>query len=146
VHQQADEQGIKLLVLGGGGYTIRNVARAWTYETALCLRQEVPEDLPPNDYWEYYTPDHKISVPSNTMENLNTKEFLDKLKVKILENLRHIQGAPSVQMHHPPEAMHVPGEDEEGAGGDMDVDVRPKEYPNEKVVPDNELYDIKKEL
>jgi acetoin utilization deacetylase AcuC-like enzyme len=29
------------LVLGGGGYTIRNVARCWTYETAICLGVEL---------------------------------------------------------------------------------------------------------
>jgi acetoin utilization deacetylase AcuC-like enzyme len=30
-----------LLILGGGGYTIQNVARAWTYETALLLKTEL---------------------------------------------------------------------------------------------------------
>ena len=29
------------LVLGGGGYTIRNVSRCWTYETAVVLGEEV---------------------------------------------------------------------------------------------------------
>lgn len=28
---------VPMLVLGGGGYTIRNVARCWTYETASLL-------------------------------------------------------------------------------------------------------------
>jgi hypothetical protein len=28
---------LPLMVLGGGGYTVRNVARCWTYETGLCL-------------------------------------------------------------------------------------------------------------
>lgn len=32
---------LPLLILGGGGYTIRNVARAWTYETAIALNQEI---------------------------------------------------------------------------------------------------------
>ena len=40
------------LVLGGGGYTVRNVARCWTYETAGFLGEELPEDLPWNDYYE----------------------------------------------------------------------------------------------
>jgi len=34
--------GLPILVLGGGGYTLRNVARAWTYETGLILNEEVP--------------------------------------------------------------------------------------------------------
>jgi histone deacetylase 1/2 len=31
---------VPVLLLGGGGYTIRNVARAWTYETAVALDAE----------------------------------------------------------------------------------------------------------
>ena len=40
------------LVLGGGGYTVRNVARCWTYETAVVLGEELSEELPWNDYYE----------------------------------------------------------------------------------------------
>lgn len=32
---------LPMLVLGGGGYTIRNVARCWTYETAVALNCEI---------------------------------------------------------------------------------------------------------
>jgi len=32
---------IPLLMVGGGGYTIRNVARCWTYETSLALNVEI---------------------------------------------------------------------------------------------------------
>ena len=35
-----------LLVLGGGGYTIRNVVRCWTYETAILLEKEISDELP----------------------------------------------------------------------------------------------------
>ena len=34
------------LVLGGGGYTVKNVARCWTYETALLLDTDVSNELP----------------------------------------------------------------------------------------------------
>ena len=40
------------LVLGGGGYTMRNVARAWTYETGMLVNKEVGPALPYNDYYE----------------------------------------------------------------------------------------------
>jgi hypothetical protein len=30
-----------MLVLGGGGYTIRNVSRAWAYETGVIVGQEI---------------------------------------------------------------------------------------------------------
>ena len=33
---------LPLLMLGGGGYTIRNVARCWTYETAVALDSPIP--------------------------------------------------------------------------------------------------------
>ena len=33
--------GVPVLVLGGGGYTIRNVARCWTYETAVLLGVDI---------------------------------------------------------------------------------------------------------
>ena len=33
---------LPLLLLGGGGYTIRNVARCWTYETSVALNSEIP--------------------------------------------------------------------------------------------------------
>ncbi len=32
---------VPLLMLGGGGYTIRNVARCWTYETSVALGVDV---------------------------------------------------------------------------------------------------------
>ena len=34
------------LVLGGGGYTIRNVSRCWTLETAVVLGEEPSSELP----------------------------------------------------------------------------------------------------
>ena len=40
--------GLPLLVLGGGGYTKRNVARCWTYETAVILNEEISNDIPYN--------------------------------------------------------------------------------------------------
>lgn len=33
---------VPLLVLGGGGYTIRNVARCWAHETGVLLNTELP--------------------------------------------------------------------------------------------------------
>jgi histone deacetylase 1/2 len=35
--------GVPLILLGGGGYTIRNVARAWCYETSLAIGMPIPE-------------------------------------------------------------------------------------------------------
>src|SRR5688500_15294461 len=46
--------GVPLLVLGGGGYTVRNVARCWAYETGVLLDEKMADELPLNDYYEYY--------------------------------------------------------------------------------------------
>merc|ERR1711991_322693 len=63
-----------LLVLGGGGYTIRNVARCWTYETAVLLDQhkDLSDDIPYNDFFDYYAPDYKLHLTASSTENLNT--------------------------------------------------------------------------
>ena len=42
------EFGLPLLVLGGGGYTKRNVARCWTSETAVILDEEISNEIPYN--------------------------------------------------------------------------------------------------
>jgi histone deacetylase 1/2 len=71
--------GVPLLILGGGGYTIRNVARAWTYETAVCAGAVLPEQLPFNDYFHYFGPEYRLEVPQSNMENQNTRAYLDRI-------------------------------------------------------------------
>ena len=53
--------GLPLLVLGGGGYTVRNVARCWTLETAVLLNTDLPSQLPRHEYWEYFAPDFSLT-------------------------------------------------------------------------------------
>lgn len=43
---------LPVLVLGGGGYTMRNVARTWAYETGQLVGQEMGPQLPYCDYYE----------------------------------------------------------------------------------------------
>jgi len=105
---------VPLLVLGGGGYTIRNVARCWAYETALLLDAELSEELPYNDYIEYYGPDFRLHIPQTNMENLNSKDYLERYKQKILENIRRI-GKPNAASHErPPDILpNISEEDDE---------------------------------
>ncbi len=42
---------VPTLVLGGGGYTVRNVARCWTYETSLLLDTDISNELPYTGEW-----------------------------------------------------------------------------------------------
>lgn len=54
-----------------------------------------------NEYYEYFGPNYRLDVPQNNTEDLNTPEYLDKIKTQVFENLRHTGGgggAPSVQM------------------------------------------------
>ncbi|POY73559.1 hypothetical protein BMF94_3497 [Rhodotorula taiwanensis] len=92
--------GLPLLLLGGGGYTIRNVARTWAFETGLAAGMELGANIPMNEYYEYFGPNYRLDVPQNNTEDLNTPEYLEKIKTQVFENLRHTGGggAPSVQM------------------------------------------------
>jgi histone deacetylase 1/2 len=49
---------------GGGGYTIENVARCWTYETALALNQKLDDMIPINDKYldEYKNGNFKLHI------------------------------------------------------------------------------------
>lgn len=107
------KQKLPTLILGGGGYTIRNVSRCWTYETAVVLNEEISDDLPFNDYYEYYGPDYKLHYPPSAMENLNIPENLEKIKAKVFEHLRQMQPAPNVQMHVTPSSANDDEEVEE---------------------------------
>eukprot|EP00800_Vazella_pourtalesii_P020623 TRINITY_DN735_c0_g2_i3.p1 TRINITY_DN735_c0_g2~~TRINITY_DN735_c0_g2_i3.p1 ORF type:complete len:415 (+),score=91.57 TRINITY_DN735_c0_g2_i3:45-1289(+) len=99
---------VPLLLLGGGGYTIRNVARCWTYETSLALNSEISNILPYNDYYEYFGPDFKLHILPSNMVNHNNKEYLDKIKVQLLKNLKELTFVPSVQMQPvPPDAVTI---------------------------------------
>ena len=134
---------IPLLLVGGGGYTIRNVARCWTYETSVALDTEVPNELPYNDYFEYFGPDFKLHISPSNMTNTNSSEYLDKIKVRLFENMRMIPHAPGVQMQPIPEdAINDPDEEkEEGKQeGDERISIRASEkrVTNEAEFSDSE--------
>ena len=108
---------------GGGGYTKSNVARCWTYETAALLDREISADIPEHDfYYEYYADvEYKMKVqPTNYIENLNTKSYLQDIQQKVLENLRALEHAPGVAMHEVPPDSMLPEFDED----DLNCDER----------------------
>lgn len=72
-------------MVGGGGYTIRNVSRCWTYETSVALGCEIANELPYNDYFEYFGPDFKLHISPSNMANQNTPEYLEKIKYTSLQ-------------------------------------------------------------
>ena len=54
--------GVPMVLTGGGGYTLRNVARCWTYETSVALGQDIDNNIPQNEYSMYFHPANKIHV------------------------------------------------------------------------------------
>jgi histone deacetylase 1/2 len=129
--------GLPLLVLGGGGYTIRNVARCWAFETACLLDTDLDDHLPYNDYLEYYGPDFRLHIEPSNMENLNTREYLEKNIAQLIENLRNLEGAPSVASYTKPPDTEIPVDDEEK---DPDVRIHLNDLDNQ-IFNENEAFD-----
>ncbi|CCH60719.1 hypothetical protein TBLA_0D02140 [Henningerozyma blattae CBS 6284] len=92
--------GIPMLVVGGGGYTPKNVSRLWTYETGILnnvlLSPELPSDIP---FLNYFDDEYSLyPVLDDLYENKNSKQFLEDLRIRCLEQIRYLKGAPSVRM------------------------------------------------
>ncbi|MCO5595914.1 hypothetical protein L7F22_049965 [Adiantum nelumboides] len=59
-------------------------------------------NLPFNDYMQYFGPEYKLDVVPTNMDNQNSREYLDGIRSKILDNLRSLPCAPSVQLQETP--------------------------------------------
>jgi histone deacetylase HOS2 len=104
--------GRKLMLIGGGGYTPRNVARCWTHETSICtdvkLRNILPTHVPYRQ--AFMTEEHGNGVlyprldniPGKIHQNTHDDDYLQGLVRNIREQLRYLKGAPSSQMHRLP--------------------------------------------
>lgn len=130
--------GLPLLVLGGGGYTIRNVARCWAHETAICVGEELAEEIPYNEYMVYYEPNKKLQITPSNAINKNTKYALQKKLNHLMELLQNLPHAPSVQMQEAQPLRGAPPE----ITTEKDPDVRvTKQEMDEKVETRQEFYD-----
>ncbi|PCH33397.1 histone deacetylase complex catalytic component RPD3 [Wolfiporia cocos MD-104 SS10] len=132
-----------LLLLGGGGYTMRNVSRCWAYETGLAAGVELGAEIPMNEYYEYFGPDYELDVKASNMEDLNNPEYLERVKSIVLEHLRHVGGPPSVQMQDVPRmpvdaVLEDPNEDEDMISKD---ERRPQRLLDSRRQADGELSD-----
>ena len=75
--------GIPFMLVGGGGYTVKNVARTWAYETACALgiEEEIDPNMPWNEYFEWFGPRYRLEVVKNNMEDMNVKDgSLNKIR------------------------------------------------------------------
>ncbi|KAG0492136.1 hypothetical protein HPP92_005248 [Vanilla planifolia] len=109
---------VPLMLLGGGGYTIRNVARCWCYETGVALGVEVEDRVPEHEYSGYFGPDYTLHVAPSNMENKNSRKQLVEIKTKVLETLSKLQHVPSVQFQERPPYMEFDEADEDVESGD----------------------------
>jgi histone deacetylase HOS2 len=101
---------LPLLILGGGGYTPRNVSRLWAYETAVAIGAD---DLNPNlpahtPFLNHFAPDRSLFPPLSEFkryDNKNSTAYLASLVEGVSESLRYVKGAPSVQMKYIPPGL-----------------------------------------
>ncbi|KAI9728325.1 MAG: histone deacetylase [Cirrosporium novae-zelandiae] len=104
---------LPMLVLGGGGYTPRNVARLWAHETSIMIEasDRISEQIPthtPALALNAFQPEGPTLFPKLTGRhaNHNTREYLHSLVEAIHEQLRYLKGAPSTQLQViPPDLM-----------------------------------------
>ena len=133
---------VPMLVTGGGGYTKNNVARCWAYETAVLLDTRLDNNLPDNDYYEYFGPQYKLKTYSyQQIENMNVKSYIEQIKKQVLENLKCIEHAPGVQMSEVPPDNYIP-ELNENDSEDENPDERLGQYAMDRNIKrDEEFYD-----
>ena len=103
------------------------------------MAEKTKDELPFNDYFEYFGPDYHLHLPVSNMENMNSVAYLDKTKNQLLEILAEVEPAPGVQiqMGQVDSALHpaLMDVDESVAADEAnDPDMRPtdtgrKEHP-----------------
>ncbi|OMJ89308.1 hypothetical protein SteCoe_8607 [Stentor coeruleus] len=106
---------IPMLVLGGGGYTIRNVSRCWAYETSVLCGLEVDTKIPEwDDYIGYYAPEYTLFPSISNMENQNTKEYLrtsletliTQLREKVIPVSTDISNYKEINLYNTPNRLY----------------------------------------
>jgi len=118
--------GVPVILLGGGGYTPRNVARCWAYETAIALgvQNEMSDEIPTSEFQGYFGPDYRLAVPTDgNMTNANSDAYLDKYTSVILRQLNGLEHAPSVPFHSVPKDF-FPSDHHDSVVEMADPDVR----------------------
>ncbi|KRY91248.1 Histone deacetylase 1 [Trichinella pseudospiralis] len=94
---------LPLLLLGGGGYTLSNVTRCWTYETAVAANVEISNStLPFFEQYDIYGPTFTLHTPPVNTKDHNTPLYLENMAAQLLRNIHQIDIAPSVQISDMP--------------------------------------------
>ena len=118
------------------------MARCWAYETAVLLETKLDNNLPENDYYEYFGPQYTLKTrPHQVIENMNTRSYIEQIKREVVENLKAMEHAPGVQMSEVPPENYIPEMND-----DLDEDENPDErlgqYAMDRNIKrDDEFYD-----
>jgi histone deacetylase HOS2 len=102
---------IPLLLVGGGGYTPRNVARAWAHETSIAIGCDanidpiIPQHTPYRSHFRHETLFPTLEqILGDPRPNRNSPKKISDIVQSITEQLRFVNAAPSVQsMYIPPD-------------------------------------------
>lgn len=108
--------GLPLLLLGGGGYTARNVARAWCHETAIATGNELPSAIPldlvarPDAFQGKRRGDGKMFPPFQRLHRNKCKwSDLENMVKKLEADLRYVARCPWVKMDQLPRERVMEG-------------------------------------
>ncbi len=137
---------VPLLVLGGGGYTIKNVSRCWTYETSVLVGASVPDELPVTVYDSFFEDSQwKLHPPlTGKVDNQNSPASLQRITMSIRNKLRYLQGAPSVALQEIPPDIQGLLADEERTAEEKDEErgtALAGEQRSDRSINRNDFYD-----
>ena len=108
---------VPLLLLGGGGYTTKNVARCWAFETgvALGVDEDMSNDIPINDFASFFGPHYFLHInPIRDLPNRNTPADIERVLHACLDNLEKM---PVIA----PSAVRYPGNPEDPSYEEISV-------------------------
>ncbi|TFY82234.1 hypothetical protein EWM64_g1786 [Hericium alpestre] len=133
---------VPLMVVGGGGYTIKNVSRCWTYETAVLVGAAVPDELPATEYDAFFQDSRWRLHPPLTgkVENQNSAASLQRVTISVRDKLRYLQGAPSVAMQEIPPGLEEWLAEEMRLADERD-DAMAGERKEDRTMARNEFFD-----
>ena len=71
--------GVPVLLLGGGGYSPYNVARAWAALTHTAAGEALPDMVPEHAYFEEYAPGYSFAVRCSYRPDRNSAAYIDHI-------------------------------------------------------------------
>ena len=119
------------------------VGNCWTYETSVLLDLSLSNNIPNNDFIQYYGPDYHLHLQPSDIVNLNSRDDIERTRVRVLQMLSALEHAPSVQMQSIPPDWYLSSDEAAAeAAEDRELDVRDSERERDRrVEKDSDFYD-----